>query len=289
MRDSMLVLASLSCNQWPLLSAWFAELDTAHVKGGFFPHGYVPGAGYTSPRYTPDMVMRRAAMALEHERRCSKRPSRVAKVIRLNGGLSVLHNISQALRMDPPLVIHLVRDVRAVYASRKRLSGLARFGIPQASVKKRETEDRDESEVQLQAWARGICAATKRDALYGQRHMPAFYELVDYSTFIQRPQDVIEKLYSRHYRRPVPEQVYAFLRTHLPQQRNAGRRSNSSSTSVDDWQYRFSTVARDVERVNRQWENELLPWELAILDKHCRGPGDAASFMPSNSRMSSSH
>lgn len=255
LRDAGLLLAALDCDFAPLLTAWYAELELTNRFSAFLPHGNVHGAGYTTTTYYPDLRERRATMMREQQRSCSAKLGSVGKVIRMNGHLDAVHEVALALGRPLPLVIHLVRDPRAMYASRKRLSREA-FGVPRA-----------QSKALLHSWARDVCSTTQQDAALARAKMRGSYMLVDYSDFVRRPKDWVEMLYAKHLRRPVPEAVYTYLREHLPSTR--GRHHNTSAVQNTSWEYMFSTTARDIERVDHQWESELLPWELHILAAEC--------------------
>lgn len=277
MRDATLVLSALECNFLPLLATWYGHLDLTHRKAAWMLHGTVPGAGFTTTQYTPDLEVRRVAKLVEQERRCRAHTSTVAKVIRLNGELCAMHNISLALGKAPPLVLHLVRDPRAIYASRKRLSGAgAHFGVP--ATWKKSSRWGEMTHAQRAAivgeWARSVCGATRRDAAIGLHQLGDTYELVEYSEFTRRPREVIERLYARHFERPVPAAVYEYIRQHVQRagaSASEGTAAVPPSPNVSSWQYMFSTAPRDVDRVEKQWRDELTSWEVRIIDAECSG------------------
>ena len=281
LRDASIVLAALSCNFVPVLSAWYAELELTRRHAAFLPHeGRFPGAGFTTTRYEPHMAAKRTARARQDQRGCRSRKGRVAKVIRLNGELQAVRNVTRSLHLASPLVVHLVRDPRAVYASRKRLSqrggerkqDRVAFGVPDGGVGHQEERRRQQQQQQskLRAWARSVCQATRRDAEVGTRSLRN-YELVDYSEFVRRPAAVVERLYARHFRRPVPEAVRAYLRAHIQSEASAATTAGTLETANASWRYAYSTTPRSVERVDRQWEGELASWELRAIDAECTG------------------
>ena len=261
MRDAALVVSALECNFLPLVATWYGELDLTKRKAAWMLHGNgVGGAGFTTIRYTPDLEMRRIAMLGEHSRGCQSREGTVAKVIRLNGELHALHNVSLALGYRLPLVLHLVRDPRAIYASRKRLTRVAAdFGVPSSSAT-----------TKLAEWARRTCGATQMDAVMGKRLFNDSYEQVEYSDFVRKPRVFLHKLYERHFQRPVPAPVLAYLADHLPEHRSHSPRAYLA-TNRSSWQYMFGTMPRDVEQVDQAWRTELMSWEIKTIDKYCAG------------------
>ena len=127
LRDAMLLLSLLRCNQLPLLTTWLGELDLTGQRAAFLPERLVGpelgrGAAWLPTPYFGRLSDTRAAAAVSDERACLDKPGRIAKTIRLNGHLDAVFNVSRALGWEPPLILHLVRDPRAIYASRRRLA-----------------------------------------------------------------------------------------------------------------------------------------------------------------------
>lgn len=258
LRDAALLLSMLQCNLLPLLTAWYGELELAGRRGAFLPHPTAPGSGWVTTSYTPDLSDTRASLILEHQRKCRTHPLRVAKTIRLNGHLASVFNVTHALGRPSPLILHLVRDPRAVYYSRKRLS--EPFGLPPAS------ETQEKRTLALRKWARTTCEATRRDAEQGRRNARN-YLMVNYSTFVRHPQLLVERLYARHFLRAVPPEVQRFIAKHFSPA--VPREASHSDTKSEAWQYEYGTQARDVEHVDRRWEKELSRWEVDAIDEGC--------------------
>ena len=263
LRDALLLHSALSCNLMPLLTAWYAELELAHGKAAFMPHGSVHGSGFTTTKYTDRIHHSRSVDMLEKQKQCTSRFGTVAKVIRMNGMLDAVHNVTLTLGFPPPLIIHIIRDARAVYASRKRLLPIREAASFQVSDSSRLHDER-----QAREWAHKHCSATQRDVAFGQSQMQGSYFLVNYSTFARRPREIIERLYTRYLRRPVPQAVYAYLQEHLHVLHHMPPPGAATATN-QSWQYMFGTSARDANHVDRQWMSELAPWEARAIDEQC--------------------
>ena len=263
LRDAALLLTLLRCNHMPLLTAWYGELDLTGQRAAYLPERLLGpergrGAAWMATSYHAQLSNTRAAAALADERACNARPERIAKTIRLNGHLDAIFNVSRALGWAPPVVLHLVRDARAVYASRRRVN----WTMEAKTVR---------------VWARAVCGATKRDMASGRRYGAGGYEYIDHATLMRRPTQLVESLYRRHFRRPVPREVHAYIAKHFASARRdrrngtgdiaAARRALQSRPS--SWQFQYGTEARDVEAVEQRWQSELQPWERSAIEQAC--------------------
>ena len=256
LRDATLLLALLSCDMLPLLSLWYQELALAGGKGGYLPNAGAFGSAWLPSSEIPDLSERRASMFMEQQQRCKEKSVRVAKTIRMNGHLDAVVNVSATTGLAPPLVLHLVRDLKSVYASRKGLT--APFGLP-------STSSQQQRAYAVQSWARAMCTATRRDVMAGRRKHHQHYELLNFTELVRRPNVVIEKIYSRHFKRPVPATVRAYIEEHLP-----GRSNNSTNSSEEaTWQFQFGTTARNLDAVEHAWERRLEPWEVRAIETGC--------------------
>ena len=244
------------------------------------------GAAWLPTSYHGRLSDTRVAGALADEESCRAHSQRIAKTIRLNGHLDAVFNVSHALGWRPPVVLHLVRDPRAIYASRRRLS--SPFGLPvpskdaggdggQKAPSEAFAKHTAKQAKTLRGWARGLCGATQRDRAAGNEFGAAGYEFIDYSTLVRRPEQLVEGLYRRHFRRPVPPEVHAYIAKHLPPPRKkrsvgsvgGGSNGTSDGTTPQSWQFQYGTDARDVDAVEQRWKSELRPWERQAIDAGC--------------------
>jgi hypothetical protein len=268
LRDACLLLSLLHCNHMPLLATWYGELDLTGQRAAFLPERLVGpnlgrGAAWLPTPYFGRLSDTRARAVIADERECREHPRRIAKTIRLNGHLDAIINVSRALGWTPPVILHLVRDPRAIYASRRRLS--SPFGLPTART----------TRTAVRAWARGLCSATHRDALVGRQLGSAGYEQIDYSSFVRHPRELAERLYSKHFGRPVPSEVLEYVARHLPaaaRHNHTGDRGSAlrSADSPHSWQFQYGTAARDVEAVDQRWKLELKSWERQTIEAACK-------------------
>lgn len=272
LRDASLLLSLLKCNNMPLLTTWFGELDLTGHRAAFLPERLLGsdlgrGAAWMRTSYYGRLSNTRASAALSDARSCRERQRRVVKTIRLNGHLDAVYNVSQALGWEPPLVLHLVRDARAIYASRKRLA--SPFGLPTAGPGGIASARTVRTDKTVRSWARSLCGATQRDREVGQRLGAGAYEYIDYSHFVRRPLEVVQGLYRTHFRRPVPREVREYIAKHLP---SSPRRKNNATSNValaSSWQFQYGTAARDVDAVDLRWRAELRPWERQAIEAGC--------------------
>ncbi|KAL1508805.1 hypothetical protein AB1Y20_004900 [Prymnesium parvum] len=241
-RDASLLLSLLACDSLPLLAAWYAEYDLSAAAGGYLPHAAAYGAAFTLTSDRPALAAERAALYARDASACAGASLRVVKTIRLNGQLARLYNLSAS---PPPLVLHLVRDLKSVYLSRKALA--APFGLPSAAS--------------LEAWARAMCAATRRDMAAGARRPRGQYELLNFTHLVRFPRSTVERIYRRHLRRPVPPAVRAYLEAHFEPPANG--------TDATAWQFQFGTAPRDVEALSHAWRLRLDEWEVRAINAGC--------------------
>ena len=255
-RDATLLVALLACDTLPLLAAWYADFELGGRSGGFVPHYDPPVAGseWASISLFPQMATSRAAQYREQVRACRERPGHAIKTVRMNGQLDALYKVSHAFGKKPPLVLHLVRKPFSVYASRKNLTNS--FGLPTTA----ETTPAHRQRL-LRDWAQSTCTATRRDIATGKAQAAGAYDLVTFAELVRRPRQLVERLYSRHFHRPVPRAVYSYISTHiLP---------NESAVESDAWQFKYGTSARSIERVEQRWREQLEPWEVREIEAVC--------------------
>ena len=275
LRDASVLLALLRCNQMPLLATWYGELDLTGQRAAFLPERLVGsqlgrGAAWLPTPYFGRSSDARAEGVIFDERACLARPGRLAKTIRLNGHLDAIFNVSRALGWSSPLILHLVRDPRAIYASRRRLA--SPFGLPTVGVSKGvapaepHAKHSAKQAKTVRAWARSLCGATERDERAGRQLGGGGYELIDYSSFVRRPRRLVETLYRRHFHRPVPREVLEYIDKHLP---SASRGNDTDAGSRESWQFQYGTVARNVDAVDRRWHAELRSWEQQAIEAGC--------------------
>lgn len=283
LRDACVLLSLLRCDHMPLLATWFGELDLTGQQAAHLPERLMGpqlgrGSAWLPTQYFGRLIDTRAAGAVADERECHAQPARIVKTIRLNGHLDMVFNVSRALGWAPPIILHLVRDARAIYASRRRLP--SPFGLPaalataskhsskQAKIISAAAEKHSSKQAKtIQRWARGLCGATQRDSLAGRRLGAAIYEYIDYSSFVRRPVQVVEGLYRRHFNRAVPPEVRQYIAKHLPNRTARGGKPPSALPL--SWQFQFGTDARDVEAVDQRWQLELKSWERQAIEVGC--------------------
>mgnify|MGYP006142744793 FL=1 len=293
MRDAALLLALLSCDTLPLLSAWYADFELDGRQGGFVPHFAPPGPGsvWASSTLFPNMASNRAAQYRAQARACRAQPGHVLKTVRMNGQLQALYSVSRALNRKPPVVLQLVRKPRSVYASRKNLSNP--FGLPPAAL---ATCGGGGSSVgngagssggvspschevrrsQLRDWATSTCSATRRDIAAGRQFGGSAYQLVTFAELVRRPRQLVERIYANHFHRAVPAAVYAYIQSHL--------QPNESAVESGEWQYKYGTSARNLDKVEQRWREQLEPWELQEIDAACgKGVSEAGEAVTAGS------
>ena len=255
-RDATLLVALLACDTLPLLATWYADFELGGRRGGFVPHydPPIPGSEWASTSLFPHMAVSRAAQYREQARSCRERPGHAIKTVRINGQLDALYKVSHAFGKKPPLVLHLVRKPFSVYASRKNLTNP--FGLPTTA----ETTPAHRQRL-LRDWAHSTCTATRRDITTGRAQATGAYDLVTFAELVRRPRQLVERLYSRHFHRPVPHAVYSFIGTHI--------QPNESAVESDAWEFKYGTSARSVERVEQRWREQLEPWEVREIEAVC--------------------
>jgi hypothetical protein len=273
LRDAMLLSSLLACDTMPLQAVWYQELELFGMRGQWLAKD--KGAAWHGNYARPNLAQDAMDKALADRRACLAKPERAVKTVRLNGRLDSLYNVSQALGLPKPLVLHLVRDPRAVYASRKHVGGATRgsdpkgmrgrevaFWVPNATMGIKGAKH----------WAASLCVATSKDKETGTRH-PEHYELLNFTEFVRAPEAIIRGIYARHLRRSVPQPVLDFLRSRFPP-------SPAAAPARQDENYdRWGTGARNVDAVERQWIGKLEEWELQGIGMACKKTWDARSKM----------
>jgi len=235
---------------------WYQELELANMRGGYVPHQQGFGSVWESTQNRADLADYRITWYKQQAAACSSKTGRVVKTIRMNGHLDSVFNASHAMGLPPPLVLHLVRNPKSVYTSRKGLT-TAPFGLPTLLGK------RENQATVLQTWARTMCFATRHDMLVGRKHS-RYYFFLNFSEFVRRPLPVVEKLYARYFKRQVPVEVATFVREHVQPDPRRHVQANESS-----WQYQFGTKARNLDQVEHRWRQLLQPWEVQAIDSGC--------------------
>ena len=255
-RDATLLVALLACDTLPLLATWYADFELGGRSGGFVPHydPPIPGSEWANTSLFPQMAVTRAAQYREQVRACRERPGKAIKTVRMNGQLDALYKVSHAFGKKPPLVLHLVRKPFSVYASRKNLTNS--FGLPSTA----ETTPAHRQRL-LRDWAQSTCTATRRDIATGKAQAAGAYDLVTFAELVRRPRQLAERLYSRHFHRPVPRAVYSYISTHI--------QPNESAVESDAWEFKYGTSARSIERVEQRWREQLEPWEVREIEAVC--------------------
>jgi hypothetical protein len=292
LRDAMLLSSLLACDTMPLQAVWYQELEFSGMRGQWLAKD--KGAAWHRTYARPNLAQDAVDKALADQRACLAKPQRAIKTVRLNGRLDALYNVSQALGHPKPVVLHLIRDPRAVYASRKHVGGPTRgssakqmrgrevaFWVPNATMGVKGAKQ----------WAASLCVATSRDKETGARH-PEHYELLNFTEFVRAPEATIRGIYARHLKRPVPEPVLAFLRSRFPpshaaapaalEKNNrapaAGEENSAAAAGAKEENYdRWGTGARNVDAVESQWKGKLEEWELQGIGMACKKTWDARS------------
>jgi len=271
-RDAMLLSSLLACDTMPLQAVWYQELDLFGMRGQWLATDL--GAAFHRDYTKPHLAQDAADKALADRRACLAKRQRAVKTVRLNGQLAALYNVSAALGLQKPLVLHLVRDPHAVYASRKHVGGPSRggdaagmhnrevgFWVPNASMGVSGATD----------WAANLCVATSHDKAAGALH-PDHYQLLNFSEFVRAPELVIRGIYARHLHRPVPQPVIDFLRARLP--------GSASAAPARPGDYdRWGTGARSVDHVESQWKGKLERWEMQGIERACKKNWEARPKM----------
>lgn len=280
MRDAALLVALLSCDPLPLLTAWYADFELDGQQGGFVPHFAPPGPGsvWASTTLFPNMASTRAAQYRAQARACRARPGHLLKTVRMNGQLQTLYNISRALNRKLPVVLQLVRKPRSVYASRKNLSNP--FGLPPAALvacggRGGSPSCHEVRRSQLRDWAMSTCTATRRDIAAGRRFGGGAYQLVTFGELLRRPRQLVERIYANHFHRAVPAEVYAYIQSHL--------QPNESAVESGEWQFKYGTSARNLDKVEQRWREQLEPWELQEIDAACGKLSEAGEAVKTGS------
>lgn len=268
-RDAALLLALLSCDALPLLSTWYQELDLAHGKGGYLPID-PRGARWTRTNSVADLSNKRAAGFMSLQSKCRARPMHVVKTIRMNGHLSAIINVSSATGLQAPIVLHLVREIKSVYLSRKEI--IAPFGLPTRSSQRtlpNATNERTSvtsahDRALLEKWAYAMCAATRHDIRVGLTRHGRFYETINFTNLVLYPHAVVNALYQRHFKRDVPAAVTDYINKHRP-----GRLIMPSEEKRRSWEYQFGTSARNLYSVQNAWKHKLKQWEIEAIEAGC--------------------
>lgn len=260
----MLLAALLACDTMPLQALWYQELDLYGQRGQWLATD--KGAAWHSSYARPNLAQNAVDKALADRRECLAKPQRAIKTVRLNGRLDALYNVSASLGLPKPIVLHLVRDPRAVYASRKHVGGPTRggdaagmhgrevaFWVPNATMGVQGAKQ----------WAASLCTATSKDKQTGMLH-PGHYELLNFTEFVRSPQAVIRGIYDRHLKRPVPQIVLDFVDSRFSASSHGG--AQSGQRGYDRW----GTGSRNVDEVENQWKGKLEPWELEGIDLSCK-------------------
>jgi|TARA_B100000524_G_scaffold322661_1_gene204155 hypothetical protein len=278
-RDANIVLSLATCNVLPLLTTWYQDLELTGQRAAWVPHprNQTPGYEWRTTAELPSLVAERTGRLFAWRHGCLKRRHRTLKTIRLNGHLQELFNISIEGEYPLPLVLHLVRDPKAVYASRKAINakatawnsqpGVTFLGIPRLSG----TPAVDT--ITVSEWARALCAASRRDTAAGSRR-GYLYERINFSELIYNPLQVTRMIYLKHLKRQIPTEVLSYITERLQRRERAKSGLLRSSHGVSDahdkgWEGSFGTSARDAEQVEDQWKKVLAPWESAAIDAGC--------------------
>ena len=103
--------------------------------------------------------------------------------------------------------------------------------------------------------------ATRRDIAAGRRFGGSAYQLVTFAELVRRPRQLVERIYANHFHRAVPAAVYAYIQSHL--------QPNESAVESGEWQYKYGTSARNLDKVEQRWREQLEPWELQEIDAAC--------------------
>mmetsp|Transcript_47005 Transcript_47005/g.155793 ORF Transcript_47005/g.155793 Transcript_47005/m.155793 type:complete len:419 (-) Transcript_47005:130-1386(-) len=264
LRDAALLASLLVCDFSPLQAAWYQELDLAGERGQWMPEakGAAWHRDYTRPRLARDAMAKTRA----DRRACLARRQRAVKTIRLNGRLGALYNVTEDLGLPKPVVLHIVRDPRGVYASRKKVGGPTRgddadavrgrdvnFWVPNAAMGSQA----------VKLWASTLCVATTRDRQAGRRH-PDHYRLVNFTELVSAPERVIRGIYAHVLRRSVPQPVLDFIRARMP---GGNRTAGAATAAAED---RWGTAARSADRVQNEWRGQLDEWELEGIEQACK-------------------
>jgi len=273
LRDAMLLSSLLVCDTMPLQAVWYQELELAGMRGQWLAKDI--GAAWHGLYAQPNLAQAAVDKALADRRACLAKPQRAIKTVRLNGRLDALYNVSQSLGLPKPVVLHLVRDPRAVYASRKHVGGPTR-GNDAKSMREREVAFWVPNATMglkgARHWAASLCVATSKDKKTGARH-PEHYKLLNFTEFVRAPEATIRGIYTRYLRRPVPQPVLDFLRSRFPA-------SPAGAPARRDENYdRWGTSARNVDAVESQWKGQLKEWELQGISMACKKTWDARSKM----------
>lgn len=218
MRDSTVLLALAACDMSPLLSTWYQEHDLSGGRAQWIPHrNELPGSEWRTTHEVPELAHFYAEKLAQKRTSCLEKQRHALKTIRLNGHLDMLWNVSKGAVFAEPLVLQVVRDPRAVYASRKQLENARSIGMP------RLRGDSVSDPIGVQNWARLLCTATLRDTEVGAAR-GRLYERVNFSELISSPREVMRRIYSRHYRRHLPSEVLAYVDDWLEKNRNVRNR-----------------------------------------------------------------
>lgn len=261
LRDASLVVALLHCDTNPLMSVWLQELDIAKGKGAYLPHDGSYGSGWESSAEVPNLLDKRLAAYVHNHHRCRVQPMHVVKTIRMNGHLDKIFQVSAAVGRAPPLVLHLVRDIKAVYASRKALQfSKTAFGLPMVLNSKGRYDS-------VKNWSREMCLATMTDYRTGMERYRPYYRLLLFSDLIRNPNAIMEQIYHQSLQRSVPLALQRYIREHLQQENVSNQHERKT------WQYQYGTTARDLKLLEHAWEKYLSAWEVQAIETGC-GPQD---------------
>ena len=257
LRDSTVLLALASCETESLQTTWYQENDLTAGTEQWIPHPnpHLPGLEYRSTREHPNLASLFSKDLIRQRRACLERPRRAIKTIRLNGYLETLLNVTIDGRFNPPLVIQVLREPTAVFASRKQFKEPRLFGMPRMSGSRRKDE------ASIRRWAKYLCAASIRDTNAGKARGRLF-ERVWFYELLSKPREVLSNVY-RHYGRRPPVQVLDYVDRWL--ERNLKMPAVENTT----WQYLFGTSPRNAKYVINRWKRALAQWEIDAVTAGC--------------------
>ena len=279
-RDAAILLSLATCNVLPLLTSWYQEMDLAGQRASWVPHPEqrTPGYEWRTTAERNLLVAERTSRLFAWRKGCLQRPRKTLKTIRMNGHLRELFNVSVEGEYAPPLVLHLMRDPKAVYASRKAIYVKAtetwnsQLRVPFLGMPRLSGEPALDAST-ISEWARAMCAASQRDVEAGMQR-GYLYERINFSELIYSPQQVTKKIYFKHLKRQIPTEVLNYIDERFLHKEGVTitrqRKGRIASTAHDDgWERSFDTTARDVSTVENRWLQLLAPWESAAIDAGC--------------------
>ncbi|KAG5186522.1 hypothetical protein JKP88DRAFT_346535 [Tribonema minus] len=187
-------------------------------------------------------------------RDCEAKKGIAVKLIRMVGRLGEMLEMARAVGQMPDLVIHLIRDPRAVLASRYSVG----WGYP-GNRGYRSTLD----------WATNLCGGTMADATAGAAHPE--YMVLRYEDMAQGAEWQAEGLYDR-LGMEMPAGVREMMResdgcesgTEEERAHCLEARANKTVTT------KYSTAPRDFTAQNAKWRDALARHEVKAVETGCR-------------------